>query len=92
MRDRIIAAVRTAVQNFITLMVASVIAWLASFGIEIVIGPEIVESMSAAATMFLLALAVGVWTWIQNQLEERFPSLSKILSLGLSNTTPEYVK
>ena len=90
--QNIIAAVRTAVQNLLTVAIVSLIAWLASFGIEITIGPEVIESLSAGVTVVIGAVLVGVWTWIQRKLEERFPILVPILSLGLARTGPEYVE
>ena len=90
--QNIIAAVRTAVQNLLTIAIVSLIAWLASFGIDIVIGPEIVESLSAGVTVIVGAVLVGVWTWIQRLLEVRFPILVPIFSLGFARTGPEYVE
>ena len=76
MSDAIIAAVRTAVQAGITFLGA----WLLARGI--VLDPAIEAA--------LMTIAIGAVTLILNKLQERFPWLGQILSLGMSSNGPSY--
>ena len=76
MSDAIIAAVRTAVQAGVTFLAA----WLLARGI--VLDPAIEAA--------LMTVAIGAVTLILNKLQERFPLLGQLLSLGMSKSTPTY--
>lgn len=76
MRDSIIAAVRTTVQAGITLGVA----WLTARGIDV----------DPALEAAVLSFAIGLVTLGLNELQKRVPVVGKILSFGLSSSTPSY--
>lgn len=77
MSDAIIAAVRTAVQAGVTFAVA----WLTAKGIEL---------DQPALEAVAMSLAIGVVTLLLNKLQEKWPWMGTILSLGLSKNTPTY--
>lgn len=76
MSDAIIAAVRTAVQAGITFLAA----WLLARGI--VLDPTVEAA--------LMTVAIGVVTFLLNKVQERWPWVAQILSLGMSKSTPTY--
>lgn len=82
MRDQIIAAVRTTMQGVVTVAAASVSAWLLTkFGIDVDL---------TTVVPLVVVIALGVVTFVLNWLQERFPVIGKILSLGMSASGPSY--
>ncbi len=77
MRDLITSGVKTAVQVGVT----AAVAWAASVGIN-------VDSVVLEAATF--SVAVGVVTVGLNWLSAKWPTVGKILSLGLTSSTPSY--
>jgi hypothetical protein len=76
LRDSIIAAVRTTVQTAI----GTGVAYLAAQGITV---DPAVESAA-------LVVIVGLVTLGLNELQKRVPFVGKLLSVGLSESTPSY--
>lgn len=76
MRDSIIAAVRTTMQGAI----AFGVAWLAAKGIDV--DPAVQDA--------ILITAIGLVTLGLNELQKRVPFVGKLLSFGLSTSTPSY--
>ena len=81
MRDRIIAGVRTTVQTALAGGSAALAATLLDKGVEL----DLSWLPLAGA-----AVAVGLTTMVLNWLEQKVPAVTKILSLGLSTSTPTY--
>ena len=79
MRDLITSGVKTGVQ----LGVASVVAWLLQFGIDIGGQAQALEN-----TLFIIFTAVI--TMLLNWLGKKVPIINKIVSLGLSGNTVSY--
>ena len=79
MRDLITSGIKTAVQ----LGVASFVAWLLQFGIDI-------GSQAQALENVLFLIFAGVITVILNWAGKKFPVINKIISLGLSGNTVSY--
>lgn len=77
MRDLITAAVRTGVATIVT----AAAAWLAGIGIDFDAG---------AWEVALSGLAVAVVNLVLNRLQQRWPWIGQIVSLGLSKSTPTY--
>lgn len=82
MRNLIISGVKTAVQ----VGVAALIAWLASYGIDV--AGEAAVALEAG----LFAVAAGVVAVLLNWAGERFPIVNRIISLGISNQTANYTE
>lgn len=80
MRSLIISGVKTAVQ----VAVAALIAWLASFGIDLT--GEAAQALEAG----LFAVAAGVVAALLNWAGNRWPIVNRIISLGISNQTAAY--
>lgn len=80
MRAYITAAVRTAVQALIGLLV----------GLPILDALEVSDSAVTGLETFLTAVAVGAVTIALRWFETRFPILTPILSLGTTKAGPTY--
>lgn len=77
MSNAIIAAVRTAVQAGLTFGVA----WLVAKGIN---------ADYAQIEAVVMPIAIGAVTLLLNKLQEKFPWVGQILSLGMTSNTPTY--
>lgn len=73
-----LAGIRTAVQAGI----GTALAWLAAKGIDIP-----VEAVAEAVTVVIIGLTAAALRWA----EKKFPWVSRVLSLFLTNTKPVYV-
>lgn len=80
MRSYLTAAVRTAVQALIGLLIS--LPALASLGVD--------SQTVAGLEAFLTAVGVGIVTMILRWLEGKFPWLTPILSLGTTSNGPDY--
>lgn len=81
------AVVRTIVQGVIGMFLASgpgqwIIEWVTSFGLAIN-----VETITNFVTLFI----IGIVVWLVNTFGPKFAIINKIVSLGLSRTSPAYV-
>lgn len=88
MSDRLTAAIRTAVQAWIVSALTAVASWLLRF--EIVIGDVMIENVAVVVAGLVAAVAVGVVNWVLLRLQERWPWIGTIVSLGRSTSTPSY--
>ncbi|HEX7099648.1 MAG TPA: hypothetical protein VF377_10435 [Acidimicrobiia bacterium] len=84
MSNETIAAIRTLMQSAIGAAVGAFAGWLLSLGIEI---PQ--EAFEALVTALGL-IGAAVVTFVLNKLQQRWPWIGKILSLGASSSTPFY--
>ena len=75
MSDAIIALLRRAAVS----LVAFVLAWLA---VHLKIGLD--DNTSAALTALVTAVLVGLYGWVAQQLEQKYPWIGHILFLGAS--------
>jgi hypothetical protein len=73
MNDIIIAAVRRVVVSG----VAVLLVWLAAH-----LGVGVDSQTSTVVTGFVVAVAIAVWGWVAQMVEQRYPWLGKILFLG----------
>lgn len=80
MRNLIISGVKTAVQ----VVIAALIAWLASVGIDIS------DQAAQALETGVFAVATGVIALALNWAGQKWPIVNRIISLGISNQTATY--
>lgn len=82
MRDQLIASIRTTMQGLVTAGLAWLSAWLLSrFGIDVDL---------SGVVPAVVAIAIGFVTFALNWLQKKVPLIGRILSLGLSSSTPSY--
>lgn len=77
MRDLITSGVKTAVQ----VAVAAIVAWVAQLGFDI-------DAVALEAGLF--ALVTGLVAVVLNALATKWPIVGRVLSLGLTSSTPSY--
>lgn len=84
-RQWIIGAVRTGVQRLIAIGLGGAAAWLAMKGFDV--------DLDLTGTGLLVAVDVtvtGLVTGAIIKLEEKFPQLAKVFSIGLASSGPSY--
>lgn len=79
MKDLIIASVKTGTSTAI----GSLVAWLASFGIEV---GDKAEVLSNALFIVIVALVNFGFNWAG----KKWPNMNTILSLGMTKGSPSY--
>lgn len=77
MRDLITSGVKTAVQ----VAVAATVAWAAQLGFDI-------DAVALEAALF--ALVAGLVAVALNALAVKWPLIGRVLSFGLTSSTPSY--